>query len=312
MNSYKDKWTEVIAKSSDITEEEKDLGVELINDFCDHLEIYSKATKETLEQRRKYYETNIKSHQKLHQLLKHIFIRLYETFTAYEIEVDKNRISVAYHVLNVLNLRTCPYCNRSYTFTVYGKNKKQKNVRPQLDHFYDKANYPILAVSFYNLVPSCPVCNYTKHNDALHVNPYFDEFHGKFRVLEKKIEGIDRWNLQPISRDKLIGMDDWGEIGLYSTIDAEKEDMGVLGLNGLYPMHDDYVKEMMERIQAYNDCACDTMVSSFQGVGHSALQVREFMWGKDIANSRNNNHPLSKLTRDILEQAGVVSNSDME
>ena len=98
VNGYKDKWTEVIAKSSDITKEEKDIGLELIKDFCDNLETYSKATKEALEQKSTNYEANIKSHQKLHQLLKHIFIRLYETFTALEVEIDNELITVAYHV----------------------------------------------------------------------------------------------------------------------------------------------------------------------------------------------------------------------
>jgi hypothetical protein len=50
----------------------------------------------------------------------------------------------------------CPYCNQAFAFTVVGTKKR---FRPTLDHFFPKANYPYLALSLYNLVPSCYVCN---------------------------------------------------------------------------------------------------------------------------------------------------------
>lgn len=38
----------------------------------------------------------------------------------------------------------CPYCNRVFVKNVDGNDKKQ--VKGQLDHFYDKAQYPYLAI----------------------------------------------------------------------------------------------------------------------------------------------------------------------
>lgn len=32
----------------------------------------------------------------------------------------------------------------------------------QFNHFYDKGTYPYLALSFYNLIPSCSTCNSSK------------------------------------------------------------------------------------------------------------------------------------------------------
>lgn len=52
-------------------------------------------------------------------------------------------------------------------------------IRPELDHFFDKATYPLFAISLGNFVPSCHYCNsslklssnfYTKH----HLNPLVD------------------------------------------------------------------------------------------------------------------------------------------
>lgn len=298
-----DKWETEIKGAEKLSVKEVEEGIRLVNDFCENLTSYSLATKEDLELRKADYEKNIKPHNRLHKVLRRMFIRLYSAFTVEKIDVDDKKVVLAYRILNILDQRTCPYCNRSYTFAVYGKGKK---VRPQFDHFFDKANYPMLAVSFYNLVPSCPICNYTKRNSSLHFNPYFYEFLGKFKVYRPHEQG-EHANAQPIPLNKaeLLRAKDWGDIRLDTSVNEEKADMEKLGIDGLYKKHDDYLKEMMERVQAYNDHACDVLVNSFQGAGHSAQQVKEFVWGKDIANARNRNHPLSKLTRDVLEQAGI-------
>ena len=86
---------------------------------------------------------------------------------------------IAYYFFKKLNIRTCPYCNRNYTFTYLKENGK---ARPEYDHFYGRANCPLLAVSFFNLVPSCHDCNHTKLTKPLGINPYFEGFTSKFKV----------------------------------------------------------------------------------------------------------------------------------
>ena len=51
-----------------------------------------------------------------------------------------------------LGVTVCPYCNRSYIFTVK-KDARNGKARPQYDHFFPKSIYPYLAVSMYNLIP---------------------------------------------------------------------------------------------------------------------------------------------------------------
>ena len=69
---------------------------------------------------------------------------------------------IAYWLQRQLCVRVCPYCNRMYTTTLYGKN----GVRPDFDHFYPQSIYPYLAVSLFNLIPSCNICNKAKFNYA--------------------------------------------------------------------------------------------------------------------------------------------------
>lgn len=64
--------------------------------------------------------------------------------------------------LNLLEIDTCVYCNRNYTLDL----DKLNNARAELDHWFPKESYPILALSFYNLIPSCHSCNHIKHDNA--------------------------------------------------------------------------------------------------------------------------------------------------
>lgn len=80
---------------------------------------------------------------------------------------------IRHKILNSLGLRTCPYCNRNY-ITSYGEKSTA-----DLDHFYQKKQYPLFALSLFNFVPSCSVCNSRMKNihpadDALY--PYEEGF----------------------------------------------------------------------------------------------------------------------------------------
>lgn len=57
-----------------------------------------------------------------------------------------------------LDVKVCPYCNRCLIEPI-NDGAGKKTVVGELDHFYCKSKYPYLAVSLYNLVPSCGICN---------------------------------------------------------------------------------------------------------------------------------------------------------
>lgn len=58
---------------------------------------------------------------------------------------------------DVLNIRTCFYCNLSYV-NVYKTSGVNKN-HFDIDHFLPKSICPLVALSLFNFVPSCQVCN---------------------------------------------------------------------------------------------------------------------------------------------------------
>lgn len=104
---------------------------------------------------------------------------------------------IRHKLMASLGVRTCPYCNRNY-ITRYGIKGNKSTA--DLDHFYQKEQYPLFALSLFNFVPSCPVCNSRMKNihpadDAMY--PYEEGF-GNDVHFELKYTGTD------ISSEKIL------------------------------------------------------------------------------------------------------------
>lgn len=81
----------------------------------------------------------------------------------------------AYNLCEKLDINVCPYCNRMYTFTVINSNKEI--TRPELDHYFPKSLFPLFSISFYNLIPSCKVCNSNiKKDNYLNIEEYLHPY----------------------------------------------------------------------------------------------------------------------------------------
>lgn len=67
----------------------------------------------------------------------------------------------AWHFINSLNVRYCPYCNAETVgnAALKTRNGGVKLHQSELDHFIPQGEYPLLSLSLYNLVPSCSRCN---------------------------------------------------------------------------------------------------------------------------------------------------------
>jgi len=203
-------------------------------------------------------------------------------------------------IFEKLNIRTCPYCNRQYTFTLKPVQKGDPNTSPEFDHFYPKSEYPTLAICFYNLVPSCHCCNHGKSTSQLNINPYFDDFKGAFYLCKASDDQtpLNMKEAKDIKREQDVHI-------AYDGRHEELEDVERLGLDKLYGMHQDYVMEIIDKVNAYNSAVNQGLVDSFQGVFHNQGEVINFVWGKHLELAEQEKRPLSKFTRDLLEQMKV-------
>lgn len=248
------------------------------------------ATKDELEKRSKerYSEESL-------NILSEIFETLYNGFTKV----------IANEVLEKLKIRTCPYCNRNYTFIVKSScstGEKTFTTRPEFDHFYNKSQHPLLALSFYNLVPSCSICNHGKATENIGVNPYFEGFQSKFGICNKK-----DMTLLNINEIKLVKSEADFSIGFIKPSTSEQQNIEELGLDVLYNKHKDYVMDLIDKSTSYGTLEQNqAFVDSFQGIFRTPQEVFEFIWGKYLNEDTLENRPLSKLTRDILEQLDII------
>lgn len=248
------------------------------------------AKKDELENLSKevYYEETRK-------LLFEIFETLYKEFIK----------TTAHDVLERLKISTCPYCNRNYTFTVKSSctsTEKRFTTRPEFDHFFNKSQHPLLALSFYNLVPSCSICNHGKATDDIGVNPYFDGFQTKFGIFDKAKKA--QLNINEIKQTK--SENDFTVDFVRPSL-CEQENIDGLGLDALYNKHKDYVLDLIEKSTSYGSLEQNqTLSDGFQGVFRTPQEVFDFVWGKYLNEDDFENRPLSKLTRDILELLGII------
>ncbi len=108
----------------------------------------------------------------------------------------------SYRFAEELKVDVCPYCNRQYTNTIIIKEENGEDltrkdiIRPEFDHYFPKSKYPMFALSMYNLIPSCHICNSNikgsrEMDIKKHFHPYIKEnksFHFYHEPKPKKKE----------------------------------------------------------------------------------------------------------------------------
>ncbi len=196
----------------------------------------------------------------------------------------------AYYFVKALGLNSCPYCNRNYTFVIDSDNGK---LRPEIDHFYPKSIYPFLAMSFYNLIPSCSICNHTKSDTEKEdlENPY-DVVDNSCRFTYKPK------NVDFVAVEKEKYNFDSFEIG----ISGNQSNIELFKLEELYKQHKDVVLELLIKKAYYPD----SYITELSKFGFSKDEIFRYLFSNYSQEDDLHKRPLSKLTRDIAKELGLV------
>lgn len=193
-----------------------------------------------------------------------------------------------------LNVKTCPYCNMQYTLNVQDcdQNDNKEDVALfQFDHFYDKSDYPMLSVSLYNLIPSCPTCNHGKSKGKLSI-----EFHPYHRSI------ADNFVFRIKNPYSMI----WGdskksiEVELIPSkgLDVKPYDK-MFHISKQYAWHKDVVQEIFAKEYAFEYYG---NVSNFDFLHDNELKKRLKM-GYYTNPQDTMLRPLTKFQQDIQKQA---------
>jgi len=220
-------------------------------------------------------------------------IRKYKSFTIKKKDYD------AYDLARSLNVNTCPYCNINSIYTVIKDDeKKEKIIRPEFDHFFDKDTYPILSLSIYNLIPSCHQCNSNlKHTKSFnldeYIHPYVDD-------LDKEM----KFSLK-ITNSKFYYSIDGFKIELQNINNSIKVDnhLKVFKIKERYSYLKDIILELIQKKYMYDESYLDELLKKYEGTFfRNKEDLLRLISGGYINENEINKRPLSKLIKDISEQ----------
>ena len=227
----------------------------------------------------------------------------------------------AYKIANELNVNTCPYCNRNYINTVISK-KGKGIIRPTFDHFFSQKHHPFLALSFFNLIPSCYYCNSSlKGSNVMkldtHLHPYLEGFYSDvtFNVLIKDLKPnkSDPENFSLIFKDNMIYMSPFDRyrkiFGGSRVLDNLKEgNINLFKLKDIYQSHLDIVGELVVKCDMLNTTYANSLKSILEPLASSNEEFYQFYFGNYFNEKNFNRRPMAKLTKDLVEQILPVFN----
>lgn len=208
------------------------------------------------------------------------------------------RRNVLVELAKLLNVKACPYCNLNYTLYATELSKRGEPVglaRFQFDHFFSKSDYPMLSMSLYNLIPSCPLCNQSKSKKKfpLHFHPYHSDVQATFRFEVK--------NAVKFFSGVRVG----DEIDLDLVPLVPKRDFKLFEstyhLRAVYARHGDIVQEVFDKsyLEPYYDDP-DFFPFLFE---KSPDYLRRLLYGTYVDEKDIDKRPMSKFIQDIRNQA---------
>jgi hypothetical protein len=208
--------------------------------------------------------------------------------------VDKPDVS--YKIAKLIGVNTCVYCNRQYIFTIEDENNGHIT-RPEFDHYLPKSEYPFFALSLYNLIPSCHICNSNckgtiKLDESL--NPYLTKDKDYFKFTYNIGNNGLPSSVQIKDREKL-------------STEIEKF-LDTFKIQEIYNYHTDLeLKELYEFATKYSDTYLQEVLDDLKiNLKVSQEEAYRILFGAELLEDKDNNRPLSKFKRDILKELRVI------
>lgn len=194
-----------------------------------------------------------------------------------------------------IEVHTCYFCNIDFINKFKSSNNETKNAFT-LDHFLDKASYPFLALSLYNLVPSCYTCNSKVKitNELKGLSPTSAKFDFNEKVKFKTFINNKNLHVGTVKDFELFLKEDFSD-------DYDKY-INVLELENRYKYHKDAVLEMINKRHDYPDSRITELSLITK---RSEEDIKQDLFGIYL-NEDLHKRPLSKLIKDISKELKLI------
>ena len=205
---------------------------------------------------------------------------------AYEDVVNSSKKGTKMRVRMVknLNLNVCPYCNRDYI------NFRAKNVSgAQLDHFFNRADYPLFSICLYNLVPVCGNCNRTKSDKNM-------DFASPFDLSVDWENGIKfSYKMKSLDEAELI----------INTMESLENNIKEMRIREAYKIHDVDVKELLDKKRIYSETQTQEFENVLCKMGLTNQDIRRAIFSPEITTEMMKNKPLGKMMHDLQKELEI-------
>lgn len=216
----------------------------------------------------------------------------------YDAQIGGNR-EFCYFIAKLIDSNTCTYCNRQYTLTVFG-DKDEPIIRPEFDHWFSQQDYPDLALSFYNLIPSCSLCNSSlkrtqKTSFENYIHPYIDSEPGFFFRYQPLGIGEDgKENYAVDFNITAIGTD---STRVQNTLDLFR-------IKEIYNAHANYeLRDLIELATAYPEDYIEVIITKIlKDTSLTREDVYRMLFGIEMVPEKHLDRPFSKFKNDIINQ----------
>lgn len=211
----------------------------------------------------------------------------------------------------IINVKCCPYCNMHYTLFAEEKNKGKtvkKLAKFQYDHFYNQSEYPILSMSLYNLIPSCPICNQSKSKKELSLSyhPYHSDICKQF-----KFELAIGNPANVFCGQKINDLIDVNFIAEDTKKQSELDDfVQTFHLKALYQRHGDIAQEAFDKAYEYYYYSKPNNFNFIGLTNKSKDYLKRIWFGTYMKKKEIEKRPMSKFIQDLTEQARRIKRNE--
>lgn len=225
----------------------------------------------------------------------------YDTFREYRISIING-----FWLAKELGINCCPYCNRNYT-TSHQQNydlikKENKYVFPCFDHFYPKEVYPLLALSFYNLIPSCTICN-SDYKGTKDPNSKINLNYKILNPYSKFINNHFSFDFIPQNYKSLVGKDKIIDLTInYKNLVVKKElekSITFFGILENYGNHKNLIQDIIDKKITFSDHYIKNIESTY---GLSFNETYKILFETHYEDDQLYKLPFSKLKKDIYDK----------
>lgn len=242
-------------------------------------------------------------------LKKYLVLKYKKEFSKIYDKIDKKEL------VRITGVTVCPYCNRNFVNVTNEANTSQ------LDHFFPKSEYPLFALSFYNLIPSCYGCNNRKSDNQFNISPYDETIENMDELIKFSYEISNADFFTNKNSIKVI-------LGSVSEVENDLlDDKKLLDLPNLYRLHNDVVQEILWKSSIYTKeyrNSMDRLLNPTTEVIRENDEViskdekdkiKKYITGDDLnriitgayTTSKDfGKRPLSKMITDISKEIGLI------